>query len=80
MNKIINKSFLTRDRLMIELHLKQPGFTYSARGPFTKHLQRIENFRGTSTLKHLYRNALDKACFGRDAPYSDSKDLAKRNV
>ena len=29
---------------MPELHLKQPGFTYNACGPFTKHRERIQNF------------------------------------
>ena len=37
MNKIINKFLLTEDRSMPESNLKQPGFTYSACGPFTKH-------------------------------------------
>ena len=37
MNKVINKILLTGDKLMPELHLKQPGFTYSAYGPITKH-------------------------------------------
>ena len=37
MNKIINKFLLTGDKIMLELHLKQPGFTYSACGPFYKH-------------------------------------------
>ena len=65
---------------MPELHLKQPGFTYSACGPFTKHRERIQKFRETGNLKHLYRNELDKACFAHDAAYSDSKDLAKRTI
>ena len=68
------------DKFMPELHLKQPGFTYSACGPFTKHRQRIQKLRKTGNLKHLYRNELDKACFAHDAAYSDSKDLAKRTV
>ena len=38
------------------MHLKQPGFTYSACGPFTKHCERIQKFRETGNLKHLYRN------------------------
>ena len=65
---------------MPELHLKQPEFTYSARGPFTKHRERIQKFRETDKLKHLCRNELDKACFAHDAAYSDSKDLAKRTI
>ena len=54
MNKIINKFLLTRDKFMPELHLKQPRFTYSACLSFTKHCERIQNFRKTGNLKHLY--------------------------
>ena len=53
MNKKINKSLLTGNKVMPEFHLKQPGFTYSACGPFTKHCQRIQKFRETSSLKFL---------------------------
>ena len=35
MNEIVNKSLLTGDKFMREMHLKQPGFTYSACGLFT---------------------------------------------
>ena len=42
MNKINNKFLLTRDKFMPELHLKQPRFTYSACGPFTKHREIID--------------------------------------
>ena len=65
---------------MPELHLNQPGFTFSACGPCTKHHERILKFRGAGNLKHLYRNELDKGCFAHDATYSDSKDLAKRTI
>ena len=44
MNKIINKFLLSGDKLIPELHLKQPGFTYSACKSFTKHCERIKNF------------------------------------
>ena len=80
MNKIINKLSLTEDKVMPELHLKQPGFTYSACGPFTKHCKRIHKFRKTGNLKYLYKNELDKACFAHDAAYSDNNDLAKRTI
>ena len=43
MTKIVNKVLLVGDKLMPEMHLKQPGFTYSAFGPFTKNKERIEN-------------------------------------
>ena len=80
MNKIVNNFLLTGDMFMSRLHLRQPRFTYSAYGPFTKHRDRIRKFREIGSLKYLYRNELDKACFVRDAAYSDSKDLAKRNI
>ena len=35
------------------MHLKQPGFTYSACGSFIKHHERIQKFRETENLKHL---------------------------
>ena len=56
MNKVINKFILTGDNIMPDLHLKQSGFTYGACGPFTKHRERIQKFRETRNLKHLYRN------------------------
>ena len=80
MNKIINKFLLTGDNLIPEVHLKQPGFTYSACGPSTKHRERIQTFSETGNLKHLYKNKLGKACFAHNALYSDSKDLAKRTI
>ena len=39
MNNISNKYLLTGDKFMQKLHLKQPGFTYSACGPLTKHCE-----------------------------------------
>ena len=36
MNNIINKFLLVGDKFMPEIHLRQPRFTYSACGPFTK--------------------------------------------
>ena len=60
MSKIVNKFLLPGDKCMPEWHLKQPGFTCSACGTFTKHRERIQNVRETGKLKHLYRNELDK--------------------
>ena len=36
MNETFNKFLLAGDKFMPEMHLRQPGFTYSACGPFTK--------------------------------------------
>ena len=73
---------MTGNKFMPELHLKQPGFTYSACVSFTKHHERTQKFRETVNFKHLYKNESDKTCFAHDAVYSDSKDkdLAKRTI
>ena len=54
---------LAGDTFMPEMHLKQPGFTYSACGPFTKNKERIQKLKKTGDTKYIYRNELDKACF-----------------
>ena len=63
---------------MPEMHLKQPGFTYSACGPFTKNNHRIEKFMQTGNRDFIYKNELDKACFQHDVAYGKTKDLIKR--
>ena len=63
MNEIINKFLLVGYKFMSEMHLKQPGFTYIACGPFTKNRERIEKFMQTGKTDFIYRNELDKACF-----------------
>ena len=78
MNQIVNAFLLAGDKFMPEMHLKQPGFTYSPCGPFTKHKQRIQKFMQTGDTNYIYRDELDKACFHHDAAYSDSKNLAKK--
>ena len=80
MNEIVNKFLLVGDKFMPEMHLKQPGFTYSACGPFTKNKERIKKFKKTGDTKYIYRNELDKACFQHDMAYGDFKDLAKRTA
>ena len=42
MNAIVNKLLLAGDKFMPEMHLKQPGFTYSACCPFIKNKERIK--------------------------------------
>ena len=43
MNEIVSTFLVIGDKFMPEMHLKQPGFTYSACGPFTKNKERIGN-------------------------------------
>ena len=80
MNNVINKLLLVGDKFMPEMHLRQPQFTHSACGPFTKHKQRIQKFKETGDTNCIHKNELDKACCAHDAAYSDSKDLTKRTV
>ena len=63
---------------MPEMHLKQPGLTYSACGPFTRNKERIAKFMQTENTDFIYRNELDEACFQINMAYGKSKDLAKR--
>ena len=78
MNEIVNKFLLAGEKFMPELHLKQPGFTYSACGPFTRNIEIIAKFMQTGNTDFIYRNELDEACFRHDMAYGKSKDFAKR--
>ena len=78
MNKVINKFLLVGDKFMPEMHLRQPRFVYSACGPFTRHKERIKEFKCTGDTCYIYRNELDKACFQHDSAYADHKDLINR--
>ena len=80
MNEIVNKFLLVEDKFMPEMHLKQPGFTYSARGPFSKNKKRIQKFKETGDTSYIYKNELDKPCFQHDMAYVDFKDLKRRTA
>ena len=80
MNNIINKFLLAGDKFMPEMHLRQPGFTYIACGPFNKNKERIQRFKQTGDPRDIYKNELDKACFEHDVAYGDSKNFKKRTA
>ena len=63
MNDILNKFLLAGDKFIPGMHLKQPEFTYSACGSFTKNKQRIQRLMETGDTNYIYRNELYKACF-----------------
>ena len=48
---------------MPEMHLRQPGLTFSACGPFTKSKEKIQKFKETQDSRYIYQKKLDKACF-----------------
>ena len=69
-NEIRNSFLLAGDKFVPEIHLKQPGFTYSPCGPITKNKEKI---KGTGDSRYIYQNELDKVCFQHDIAYGGFK-------
>ena len=42
MNEIVNEFLLAGDKFIAEMHLRHPGFIFSACGPFIKNKKRIQ--------------------------------------
>ena len=88
MNEIVSKFLLASDKFIPEMHLRQPGFTYSAFGPFTKNKERTQEFKESGDSRYIYQVEPDKACFQHDIrllrfliiDYWDFKDLTKRTA
>ena len=80
MNEIVIKFLLAEDKFIPEMHLRQPGFTYSTCGPFTKNKERIRKFKETGDPRYINQNELDKACFQHYMGYGDFKDLTRRTA
>ena len=62
------------------MHLRQPGFTYSSCGSFTKNKERINKFTETRDSRYIHQNELDKACSQHDTAWGYFKDLNRRTV
>ena len=77
MNETVNRFLLVSDRFMPEVHLKQPGFTYSACVLFRKSKERIEKFMQTGNTDFIHKNELDKTCFQHDMAYGKTTDSTK---
>ena len=58
----MKRFLLPGDKFLPKMHLKQPGFTYSACGPFP----------------NIYKTEFDKVCFLHDMAYGDFKNLKRR--
>ena len=63
MNEIVYRFLLVGDKFMPEMHLKQPSFTYSACGSFTKNKERIEKFMQTGNIDFLIKMNLIRLVF-----------------
>ena len=53
MNEIVNEFLLAGDKFIPEIHLRQPGFTYRACGPFTKNKERIQKLKKTGNSRYI---------------------------
>ena len=78
MNEIVNELLLAGDKFMTKMHLKQPRFTYSTCGSFTKNKEGIQKFMQTAKTDYICKTDLDKACFKHNMAYVKYKDLTKR--
>ena len=58
MNEIVSKFLLAGEKFMPEMYLKQPGFTYSACGPFTKSKERTQKFKETGETRFTKMNMI----------------------
>ena len=56
MNAMVNEDLLPGDKLMPEVHLKQPEFTYSAGRRFTKNKERVNKFKETGGSRYIYQS------------------------
>ena len=78
MNEIVKNILFAGDKFMPEMHLRQPGFIYSACGPFTKKKERIQKFKKTGDSRYIYQSKLHKACLQHDMGYGEFEDLTRR--
>ena len=65
---------------MPEMHLKQPGFTYTVCASFSKNRERIKIIKETDGSKNIYQNKLDKACFQHNMAYENFETLNRRTA
>ena len=54
MNETVNKFLLAGDKFMPEMYLRQPGFTYSVCGPFTKNKKRIQKLKKKQEIQTIF--------------------------
>ena len=75
---MLKKILLAEDKFMPEMHLKQQGFIYSTRGPFTKTKRRTKKLKEARDSRYTHQNELDKACFQPNMPDGYFKVLNRR--
>ena len=60
---------------MPEMHLRQPQFVYSTCGPFTRHKERIKEFKCTGDIRVIF---IEMNSIKLVSAYADHKDLINR--
>lgn len=71
---------MTGVKVIPELYLRQPRFTYSICGPVTKDCKKIQNFKEIGDLNNIYEKELWKAFFAHNAANLDYEDLDKKTI
>ena len=61
MNETVNKFLFVGDKFIPELHLKQPGFSDSLCGLFSKNKERTEKYMQAGNTDYIHKNDLDKS-------------------
>ena len=54
---MINQFLLLGDKVLSEIHLRQPKFTCIASGPLIKNIEKIQKFKQKVYSKCIYRNS-----------------------
>ena len=52
---MVNQFLLVGGNFMPEMHVSQPGFTFSACGLFTRDRERIHKFKGTGDSRYIHQ-------------------------
>ena len=68
------------DKFMLEIHLRQPTFTFSACRPFIWSKERIRIFKETGHSRYTYQDELGKTCFQHDMAHGNFKYFPKRTT
>ena len=77
MNETVNTFLLERGKSMLEMHLRQLRFTYSACGSFTRNKGRIQKIKEAGGSRYIYQKELDKTFFQHEIAYEDFKQLPR---
>ena len=67
-------------KLMSEMHLRQPKFTYSACGPFAENKETIQKLIEIGDSIYIYQNGPKLSYFQHDMAYGDFKNIPRKTT